>query len=428
MTPVICYDSVGNFAGGDINVVEMVSNSKYIVTIVPDYAFLTSESTVYPVYVDPTITLNTTTAIEDAVIYSGMPNTNFGAYYFNTVGYLDDTYKLGHLLVKFPTMVDDAVFAYTTANQIVSANFSIYTGGSGVASTIKAYSMSASWDESTITWNSFSATPIIPVHISSTAVPTTAIGKTTFDILPLVRGWTDGTYDPSRGLMLCNANSTGTTYARTFLSTEYALNNNLTGMPCLEIVHSNLLEPQFTEQWCWAACARMASFIKMDSDISQASAAVKIKRQIETEFPTAEQIAAATKPADVSETERALEYILKGQYDAYSVDYKIYSELVLQNMLDYSGCIIILRGLYSQSNNRWTGHYICIRSYYWDENLSDYVYVIYDPAPMNEGDIYIFTYEEICCSTHNESYRWIWECIVTYKEANYLQTIDWIGY
>ncbi len=418
MTPVFCYDSAGNTAGGEIRISELKKNSEYSVTIIPEENFLASKSTVYPVYVDPTITMNTNSAIEDAVIYSGMPNNNFGSFYFNTVGYSDDGYGKGTLLIKFPTLANNNTFAQTHLGDITSAELSLYTGGGGNAASIKVFSMSSAWDESTITWNSFSSTPIITQHITTSTVPTGAMAKTTFDLLPLVRMWKKGTFSPANGIILNNANINDASHKRTFVSTEYALNNNLASMPCLVITYSNWLEPQQTSVWCWVASARMVSFAKMNSDVSQSSATVWAKLGIETSNPTNAQILNATDGGTVQETEAALEYILHDEYDIYSSSFGIYTEPVLQGILDTGAPIEIHRGFYYGSV-RDGGHAVMIRDYYYDIVLLDYVYIIYDPWAVNVGSIYELTYDELVDERNSLNNGYVWESVITYREGAY---------
>ena len=64
--------------------------------------FLDTPTTVYPVVIDPTITIYETMAggvIEDAPVFSGYPNTNFGNYVFNTIGYTDANYGIANEVV-----------------------------------------------------------------------------------------------------------------------------------------------------------------------------------------------------------------------------------------------------------------------------------------------------------------------------------------
>ena len=69
------YDSAGNFEKGTLSVVQ-VKNGLYLLTVGASVEFLTDENTVYPVYIDPTLTINSgTNYIEDTTIYSGKSTT-----------------------------------------------------------------------------------------------------------------------------------------------------------------------------------------------------------------------------------------------------------------------------------------------------------------------------------------------------------------
>ena len=62
------YDTAGNFERGTLSVVQ-VKNGLYLLTVGASVDFLTDENTVYPVYIDPTLTVNSgTDYIEDTTI------------------------------------------------------------------------------------------------------------------------------------------------------------------------------------------------------------------------------------------------------------------------------------------------------------------------------------------------------------------------
>ena len=436
MMQVFCVDASNQFGSGDIEITEVKANQKYIITVIPDKEFLQSETTVYPVTVDPTITVKTSAAVDDAAIYSGTPTTNYGSARTSTLGYVDSTYKKGELLVKFPYLASNNVFEQLYAADIRSATFSFYTTSSySSTAIIEAYTSPIQWYKTSVTWNSLYPVMIIPTYISSvTTASYIGVQKNTMDVLSAVRGWTSGDYSPSKGILLVNANETDSTQARGFLNVEYALAYDSLYMPCLEIVHTNYgayLEPQQTPVWCWVACARMASFIYADSYYSQAAAAVKVHLGISNMSPTAEQISAATLGGYPSDTAAALEYILEYQHSAYGVQYKIYSESVLRSLLDDSNPVIISRGRYSlESGFRWDGHAIVAIDYYYDTEINNYVYVILDPWPVNEGDVKFKTYSEICreIDDENNTIVHIWDGVTVYQKGNYSNTIDWQGF
>lgn len=181
------------------------------------------------------------------------------------------------------------------------------------------------------------------------------------------------------------------------------------------------LEAQETNVWCWAASARIASFRFMDSQRSQASAAVFVKDGIKTLAPTQNQITSATETGTSRETKTALSYILSYN-NIYNADWVIYEESVLQAMLDESYPVIILRGWYDNNGKRNGGHYTVIYDYHWDLTQNEYLYDIYDPG--NGGSSYSRTYESICNGRTDGKDTGIWESIVVYKVGLYNNTVD----
>lgn len=84
---------------------ELIEVDLYLLRLVLDDEFLKSESTVYPVIIDPTVTFNAD-PIYDAPVFSGHPNTNFNGNTYNVVGhhtssnlkiYVDKTSGFGKL-------------------------------------------------------------------------------------------------------------------------------------------------------------------------------------------------------------------------------------------------------------------------------------------------------------------------------------------
>lgn len=240
MMQVVCYDAAQNFAAGDVMITQVKQNSIYIFTVIADVEFLTAEDTVYPVSVDPTISLSSTTAIEDAVIYSGKPDSNFGSYHYNSVGYVDDTYKVGQLFVKFPTLASNSTFANLEETDVTSATLSLYTSSRGTGTVdIYRYDFGA-WTESSITWNSIYY-PLEPLYISSCTLPTGSLSEAEFNITSTVQYWASdpAMSSPDRGVILINSDPDDADARRSLLSTEYANANNSSVMPRLEISYGS---------------------------------------------------------------------------------------------------------------------------------------------------------------------------------------------
>ncbi len=214
-----------------MRITEIKDGAIYGFTVVADLAFLTDESTAYPVSVDPTLNFNGTyNGIEDAVIYSGKPTRNYADYRYATIGYVDDSYKTGQLLVKFPTLSQSLAANNVNINNIDYASLKLYTasGKTGNHYIDTYYINSDTWNETTVTWNSLGHL-IPPTYVCDAMVPNEGSQATTFNITDAVKAWIDNgnIATPDKGLILTNYNSTSSSYARDFLCTEYVSENNV---------------------------------------------------------------------------------------------------------------------------------------------------------------------------------------------------------
>ena len=83
--------------------------------------------TVYRVTIDPTITvsdnLTGANSIEDSVIYSGTPNSNYGGFTYLTVGYGDSTYGVGRAIFRLPGLYNSTEYQSLPGSQIRSVYF-----------------------------------------------------------------------------------------------------------------------------------------------------------------------------------------------------------------------------------------------------------------------------------------------------------------
>lgn len=148
---VILYDSCedGRHYSFDSTVfLEEKSPGEYIYTIVPDDDFLKSKDTIYPVFIDPTITCANSL---DAVVYSksNKANTNFGYDSINMIGYSSANGK-GYFYSK-PNLSSLGSINY---ENVISVSYHIREiSGNSSGGLVEAYMVSESWSEGTITWN-----------------------------------------------------------------------------------------------------------------------------------------------------------------------------------------------------------------------------------------------------------------------------------
>ena len=222
----------GNNSFGESDFVTVKENQEYTVIIKVDPDYLKNPKTVYPVTIDPTITLNTTTQIEDARITIGaMGGVGSGTETTTAIGAVFGGQGTSRMLVKFPTLNNSSYYTFSSlySSQIISAYIKTYVVSSTTyATAIEAYAYTTSWVENTVvgnlsTWDSY---------YDTATLNTTYIGITTGDksisILNTVKAWCNynrgvsGGRNPAYGLILINNNEGSTYCARTLYTSENA--------------------------------------------------------------------------------------------------------------------------------------------------------------------------------------------------------------
>lgn len=101
---ILVYDQNLNQTINNYYELTPIENGTYLLTLHIDEAFLEAPSTTYPVTIDPTFTFNVNSSTNDAIVYSGAPSAALGDSHYHHIGYCDNTYKIGYLLVKFPSL------------------------------------------------------------------------------------------------------------------------------------------------------------------------------------------------------------------------------------------------------------------------------------------------------------------------------------
>ena len=220
----IAYDAARRFSVGTLTVTPIKENQMYQLTITVDETFLADANTVYPVLIDPSITVSDTThgagAVTDSPVYSGMPTFNMGTALYNPIGYLDSTYQIGRTAVKLTGLINDSTYQNLLISEIQSVNFYIKDSSGTPAKAINLYALTSNstWTENSLTWNTVGT-------ISPTLQASANVGGgawSSFDITYLVKGWKAGTYTASCGFILQSSNESVT---GNFFSSESAESN-----------------------------------------------------------------------------------------------------------------------------------------------------------------------------------------------------------
>lgn len=198
---------------------EEISDGVYTLTVSVDENWLKSDSTVYPVVIDPTTGNSVFT--EEAGIYTGMPNNNYGSEQTGCMG-LDRGYGYGRVLTYFP--MPSGINKGAVINSAYS--WQRETTGATTTSYIRPYILVSGWMENSVTWNNR------PSYRTAVEMPRKLVNSAStdksgnpywyrFDITAAVQAWTDGSYH-NYGVMFISSDDLNNTYDwRAFASRSY---------------------------------------------------------------------------------------------------------------------------------------------------------------------------------------------------------------
>lgn len=217
---IVIYDAIGKPDMGTMTVETISEGQKYLLTVIANDEFLSDPTTVYPVTIDPSITVSdsdTSGSIIDAPIFAGHPDRNYGAYTYNRVGTPAGSYGIGRTVVKLSGLTSRTEYQTITANQITNVAFYAREGSGGARQYINLYPLTGNttWTESSVTWNNIGA------YTTSVNYGNTMYGNqwTAFDITDLVKAWKNGTYSADAGFIMTNENEANN---KCFCSSEYS--------------------------------------------------------------------------------------------------------------------------------------------------------------------------------------------------------------
>ena len=242
---VVAYDSNGRESIGELFVNTVSVGSEYVVTVSVDPDFLVNESTVFPVTIDPTFTVSDNThgsnAIQDAPIFQGYPNGNFGNYIYNSVGTPDSNFGIGRTVVKLSGLTSATEYTTIAASQIDNVLFYARESSGSSTQTINLHPITgvSSWTENTVTWNTIGSSFNTSIDFGTTMYN----GQwSAFDITNLVKGWKSGSYVADCGFILKNSSEAN---FKNFHSCECTTTGNrpyvvMTYTPTLSLNYSSL--------------------------------------------------------------------------------------------------------------------------------------------------------------------------------------------
>lgn len=243
MEPIYVYDSFmddlniysDNYCHGTwsstLDLVEL-GNGEYYITIIVDEAYLNDSRTVYPVYIDPSINVNTSGSgasktIQDVPIYNGNGAKNLpsGSNPYNLVGYVGSVngadYGVGRTLMRFPGLLSNTTYKALSPSTLNNVTLYVYES-SGLAqnTTLYAYQYTGTvWTETSanyaaVSWSGYTS-PSASVSVGSTSQNTCA-----FNLTNIVTNWLSNSSKAEQGIMIKNSNESNAGYRKDLRSTE----------------------------------------------------------------------------------------------------------------------------------------------------------------------------------------------------------------
>ena len=175
--------------------VSALGGDKYLFTITVPQEYLQAESTVYPVYVDPTFNVSRS-YIQDTYIAKGYTNN-----YVNS-SLVAVCYGTNAKNVRTLAKISDLFGGQTTRGRVTAAYYSMYcTSDYSSTPTVDAYMInsSVSWNPSAVTWQN-SADMLMNAAAKISTLTVKGAGRYNFDITSAYQAWQTGT--ANNGIML----------------------------------------------------------------------------------------------------------------------------------------------------------------------------------------------------------------------------------
>lgn len=211
----------------NINCYIKEQDGKYTYTIIPDYDFLNSEDTIYPVVLDPSIMITGSNNTYDTCVDEQYPSSNYYlAESLWTGGKTGSNTMRTYIKFSLPTNIQ--------SHNITSAYLHIKKKEHQVP-TIKAYRVIDDWTSNTITWNNK------PGYSNTNPTGTIVLDSGLWYKLictDMVKNWINGNY-PNYGFLLKEPTESNSSQKTKFYSSDAPSPNK----PELIINYTSLEEP-----------------------------------------------------------------------------------------------------------------------------------------------------------------------------------------
>lgn len=221
---ILIYDAIGKPDFGTLSVQTITEGQEYLLTVTANDDFLSDPTTVYPVTIDPSITISDSSAsdsIVDAPIFQSLPTQSFGAFTYNRVGNAGGVYGVGRTVVKLSGLTSSSVYQSIYPFEITNVTFYAKEASGSGAHFINLYPLTGNttWTESTVTWNNIGSYDTA-VNYGNTM---SYNQWTAFNITDLVKAWKSGSYSANAGFIMMNENEAND---KCFCSSEFSASTN----------------------------------------------------------------------------------------------------------------------------------------------------------------------------------------------------------
>lgn len=213
-----------NNTTGNYQIETIEDNSIYKLSVIIDDAYLQDENTIYPVTIDPTIEVKSGSgAIQDVTINSTeSSNGSSGSLFVGKRA----TYGISRILMRFPGLNLSNI---ASASNITSAYVSIRDlMCESESMTVYCHTFTGTtWNESSASWSNTSPNSYVSSALSSKNISYTngassdPTHRYSFNITNAVKGWKNGTYSQSKGIIFkasSSVESASTNIKKTFAS------------------------------------------------------------------------------------------------------------------------------------------------------------------------------------------------------------------
>jgi len=208
----VMYDANGEFSK-DIIVKLTPNEENYILSITPSQDWLNDSNRVYPITIDPTITVNLPSQISNAIVKQGSPDTSYNGYAVSDLevgnGTGTDGAEMSYLKFNLPEL--------SSSDMVTSAKISLYEH-TNFTPQINLYGVISDWDISSLTYNNQ------PSHNNAAEdyvkLTTSTTETVSWDITRLTKDWYISGNNCGILLKSMTDNTTGSGLAK-FYSTGY---------------------------------------------------------------------------------------------------------------------------------------------------------------------------------------------------------------